>query len=254
MPTLVVGSHALVRHVPGIRVPRDVDTFSDHPEPEWDNYWNPGFGDWLSGFRVASLDELYTIKVSHAYWQLPNNSWEKHMYDTVRLKQVGARLDPDLHAMLYSVWEKDHGRKIVNLQQDKSDFFSDAVRRIYDHDSIHYSVAYGDRPIYEDVFVQDANIAMDMSAIKAMPFDMQVRLYREEIYATALERWVIPSGYRISPRLAYHWAAAKTITSLTKGWSATFLVDNYETFRDPDMDYVAHHISKAHHLIRLEDQ
>lgn len=251
MPTLVVGSHALNRLIPGIRDPKDIDTFSDNPDPEWDNYWDDSF-DWFTGFRFATLDELYTIKCSHAYWDLPNNSWDKHMYDVVELKRAGATLDTDLHDRLYSVWKNDHGHKRVNLNQSKDAFFTDAVTRIYDHDSIHYSVAYGDRPLYESVIPQGEEIAMDMAAIKALDHDTCVRLYREEVYATALERWVIPSGYRISPRKAYAWALKKTIVSLTKGWSARFIVDNYEEFMVPDMKYVDHHKSKAHHLIRLE--
>lgn len=258
MPTLIIGSTAMAEYLPGRREPKDLDVFSD--SPIWraagtDPFWHDDFYFWLDDAwpsRYATLDELYTIKVSHAYWELPNGSWDKHMSDIVALKNAGAQLDLALHDLLYSVWEEKHGRKRVNLKMTKDDFFSDAVTRIYDHDSIHDSVAYGDVPVYDSMLVDGKTVAMDMAAIKALPFDRQVMLYREEIYATALERWVIPSGYKISPRKAYAWAARKTIVSLTKGWSARFLVENYEIFRKPDMDYVAHHKSKAHKLVRLE--
>jgi hypothetical protein len=241
------------RYIPD-RTVNDVDTFSDVPETSDDAFWHDSFYGWLgtSGIRYATLDELYTIKASHAYWSLPNGSWNKHMNDMILLKRAGAILHLPLHDLLYSVWVEKHGAKRVNLNMDRADFFDDAVTRIYDHDSIHYSVAYGDRPLYEGVFDQGANIKMDMAAIKALPFETQIRLYREEIYATALERYVIPSGYKISPRKAYAWALQKTIVSLTKGWSARFIVDNYETFIKPDMNYVAWHRSKAHELIRLD--
>lgn len=258
MPTLVIGSTAMRVHVPGWREPKDHDAFSDYDglvKTDSDLFWDNSFYEWLGygdNTRIATLDELYTIKVSHSYWELPNGSWNKHMADIVALKRAGAVLDPDLHAMLYSVWQNKHGRKRVNLNMDKSEFFADAVKRIYDHDSIHESVAYGARPIYDTVLVPGQTIAMDMSAIKSLDFETQVRLYREEIYVTALERWVIPSDYTFSPRKAYAWALKKTIVSLTKGWSATFIVDNYEIFRTPDMDYVAHHLSKSDKLIRLE--
>jgi hypothetical protein len=240
------------RLVPGSRLPKDTDVFSDNPAPSWDSFWHPKFEGWFQGFRSATLDELYTIKVSHSYWSLPNGSWNKHMSDIVVLKRAGATLDLDLHDLLYSVWEEKHGKKRVNLNMDKQAFFSDAVTRIYDHDSIHESVAYGEHPMYDSMLAGGQQIKMDMTVIKAMSFEDQVKLYREEIYATALERWVIPSEYRISPRRAYAMATQKTITSLTKGWSARFLVENYETFRIPDMDYVQHHKSKAHKLVRLE--
>lgn len=257
MPTLVIGSTAAKRHIPDWREPKDLDVFSsENLVDKCDKFWHPSFYDafsWQSGScRTATLDELYTIKVSHSYWVLKNGSWDKHMADIVALKQHGAQLDEGLHKTLYKVWEGLHGKKKVNLQMDKQSFFTDAVRRIYDHDSIHYSVAYGDKPIYESCFKDGQEIEMDMSKIKALPFDQQVKLFREEIYATALERWVIPSEYTFSPRKAYAWALRKTITSLTKGWSALFLVTNYGILRLPDHDYVAWHRSKADQLILLE--
>jgi len=256
MPTLIIGSTAMARLLDECRSPKDLDTFSDEPLPGDDAFWHDSFYPWLTDAwgrgRYATLDELYTIKVSHSYWELPNGSWDKHMSDIVALKNAGAKLDLDLHDLLYSVWEEKHGRKRVNLNMDKEAFFADAVKRIYDHDSIHESVAYGDQPMYDLLLSEGETIAMNMAAIKAMSFEDQIKLYREEIYATALERWVIPSDYTISPRLAYAWATRKTIVSLTKGWSARLLVENYELIRKPDMDYVAHHKSKAHKLVRLE--
>lgn len=264
MTTLIIGSTAMAKYLPS-RKPKDLDLFTPLSASEIksslgadlkvDIFWHPSFEEWLTLEHsiFATLDELYTIKVSHSYWVLENGSWDKHMYDIVELKKAGARLIPDLHKLLYKVWEEKHGKKKVSLQQDKESFFTDAVHRIYDHDSVHLSVAYGNRPLYESVFKDGQNIEMDMNKVKALPFEECVRLYREEIYATALERWVIPSNYRYSPRRAYAKALQKTIASLTKGWSATMLVDHYEIFRDPDMDYVAHHKSKSDQLIKLEN-
>lgn len=261
MRALIIGSIAARLYVPEYREPKDIDLFADDPNPmtefngqKVEVFWHSSFEEWLpeGTARFATLDELYTIKVSHSSWDLGFGSWEKHMNDVVTLKNAGALLEPELYKLLYKVWEEKHGKKVVNLNQDKEEFFSDAVRRKYDHDSIHYSVAYEDRPIYESVFTPGATIQMDMAAIKALSFDQQVRLYREEIYATALERWVIPSDYKASPRRAYAMAVKKTVTSLTKGWSSRFIIENYETFRVPDMDYVKHHLSKKDQLIPLE--
>lgn len=251
---LVIGSTAAQTHIPAWREPKDLDVVSPSPAPGEDAIWYPEFSDWITPGtdRVATLDELYTIKVSHSYWELPNGSWNKHMNDIVAMQNAGATLDMDLHKLLYSCWEQSLGKKKMSLNQDASDFFADAVPRIYDHDSIHYSVAYGEIPLYETVMKDGQNVMMDMGKVWALPYDQQIALFREEIYATALERWVIPQNYLYSPRRAYALALKKTITSLTKGRSARFIVLNYETFRDPDMDYVAHHKSKIDKLIPLE--
>lgn len=258
MRRLIIGSVAARLYIPYYRVPKDFDLFSpddlNHQTLNVETFWHPSFEEWIpeGTNRAATLDELYTIKVSHSAWDLGYGSWEKHIHDAMTFKAAGARLDGLKYRSLYKVWEEKHGKKRVNLNMDKEDFFDDAVKRKYDHDSIHYSVAYGDRPLYESVHVPGANIAMDMAAIKALPFEQQVRLYREEIYATALERWVIPSDYRVSPKLAYHRAVKKTITSLTKGWSSQFIIENYDTFRLPDINYVAHHLSRKDRLIEIE--
>ena len=257
MQRLIVGSVAANMHITDWRQPKDTDIYA--PENDFnytypvDRYWHASFEDWIppGTNRIATLDELYTMKVSHSYWALPNGSWTKHISDTVKLKNAGATLDMSLHKLLYAVWESLHGKKIISLDQEAKDFFSDAVRRIYDHDSIHYSVAYGDKPLYEDFL--DGTVYMDMQKVWAAPYETQIRLFREEVYATALERWVIPSNYKISPRLAYARALQKTITNLTKGRSARFLVLNYVNLRDPDFDYVKRHLDNKHKLIRLEE-
>lgn len=254
MTILVVGSEA-ARYQFGNewpRVPKDFDVFTDEPEAfaNADVYWAPEFRQLFGNdARHATVAELYTIKVSHQYWSLKNGSWWKHAQDIVWLKEHGARLIPSMHDVLYRVWERDYGKKIIDLNMDKADFFDDAVPRKWDHDSVHYSVAYGDYPLYEDFLKDGEEIAMDMKKVWSAPFDTQVKLFREEIYATALERTLIPRDYKFSPRRAYAMALQKTITNLTKGRSATFLVDNLDTFMQPDVDYVKRHKERAHMLV-----
>ena len=254
MPTLVVGSTAMARLLPGTRYPKDVDVFSDNPNtPEWDSFWHESLHEWIGDdtFRFATLDELYTIKVSHAQWELSNNTWEKHVYDIVQLKRAGAVLDSNLHKLLYSVWEETHGVKVMDLAQDKSEFFDDAVRRTYDHDSLHDSVAYGERPIYTEVLKDGAEVDIDMKKLKALPLERFVDLIKEEIFVTALERVVVPKDYDVSPGAAYWWAFRRTATSLTKGWTARTILDNAELFLTPGSDYIQRHKSKSHKLVRV---
>lgn len=254
MPTLVIGSTAMARFVSGARYPKDTDVFSDDPaDPDWDCFWHESFREWVGeyAFRFATLDELYTIKVSHAQWDLKNDSWNKHVYDIVQLKRVGAKLDMGLHKLLYKVWEETHGVKIMDLNQDKSEFFDDAVRRTYDHDSLHDSVAFDEFPIYTEVLKDGAEVDIDMRKMRALPLERFVDLIKEEVFVTALERIVVPRNYRVSPKAAYWWALRRTATSLTKGWTARTIMDNIELFLEPGSDYIGRHKAKADKLIRL---
>lgn len=260
--SLLIGSHAAETH--GIelgRIPKDVDVFSNHDL--WRNlenadvFWDDRLHAYLDkvgeGMRIATLDELYTIKVSHSYWELKNGSWWKHIKDQRLLKEAGATLIDEFHDILYKIWEDRYGKKRVNLDMSAATFFKDAVKRIYDHDSIHYSVAYGDTPMYEAVLKDGSDVLVDSKKLWQMSDEDRDKLFLEEIYATALERIIIPSEYRASPRAAYAWALTRTITSLTKGKSAKYLSTNIERFfRMPD-DYVQRHKDKKHLLIELKE-
>ncbi|WP_367137959.1 hypothetical protein [Saccharothrix sp. HUAS TT1] len=253
---LVVGSTAMNGLGLAHRQARDLDVLTPRQEAGADTYWHPRLEEWIEPGtdRAADLDELYTLKVSHSYWELKNGSWAKHVFDAVQLKKAGAAVVQPLHDLLYSVWEERHGKKQVDLSQESDEFFADAVNRKYDHDSIHASVAYGKEPMYVRILKEGHSVAVDMLKLKALSFEDKVQLFREEVYATALERLVIPSDYRHSLRTAYDWALRRTITSLTKGWSAQFLVENYDTFRKPDVDYVARHLANHDKLIPLEEK
>lgn len=257
MRHLIVGSKALYRYM-NLRKPKDWDWFGDegYSIPNgWkgDRFWHESFAEWIpeGTHRTASMDELYTIKLSHSHWELPNGSWSKHIYDLIQLQNAGAKLDFELYWLLYKVWEEKHGKKVMKLDQDKTEFFDDAVRRVYDHDSLHESVAFGDRPIYEGILRDGATVDIDPNKLWALPHAEIVRLFVEEICVTALERILIPRDYKASPGAAYLWALRRTITSLTKGKSSRFILQNIQEFMKPDPDYVKRHLAKADRLVRL---
>lgn len=258
MRSLIVGSHALKALGVCNREPKDLDIWTDdfvhHQGEGRDLLWNNAFSEFIPESvdpTYPTLDQMYTIKLSHSHWELPNGSWNKHVYDMLKLQDAGAKLDMGLYNILYKVWEQMHGKKVMNLDQDKSDFFDDAVRRTYDHDSLHESVAFGDRPIYEEILKDGASVDIDASKLWGLPHQRVVQLFVEEICVTALERKVIPSNYTCSPGAAYLWALRRTITSLTKGKSSRFILENFREFMKPDPSYVQRHLSKADRLVKL---
>jgi hypothetical protein len=249
-----------------VREPKDRDYFvsSTLHSGTWkpvdvsgDLFSHPDLDDWIgSGGRWATPDELYTVKVSHAHWDLRNGTWGKHMADILFLQEMNCNLIPDLYSTLYKVWEGKHGKKKMTFSES-DEFFADAVVRKYDHDSLHESVAYGDHALYSDYLLPGRTVALDMASVWASEYDTIVQLFREEIYATALERWMVPYEYRTSPGSAYHWSLRRTITSLTKGKSSLWLIENFKDFRSvrdpysPEENYVQRHLRKADKLIAL---
>lgn len=250
---MIIGSTAMRFHYPDFRrEPKDLDTLSRHPNAMTDNFWHASFPLLWDRDTYATPSQLYTIKVSHAFWDLRNGSWEKHMNDILFLKSKGdAFFLQDMYDILYPVWLEKHGQKRANLNMTKDEFFADAVNRKYDHDSLHISTAYGERPMYERVLKEGSEVLTEWSKFDSLSYEDKCRLIREEVYATALERWLIPNDYCGSPRAAYAKAMKKTITSLMKGKWALWIVMHYEDLYMPDMDYVSMHHSKSDSLILL---
>jgi len=248
---MLIGSSAMKIWFPEFREPKDKDYFNPAPIEGGDVFWHESFPEkYWAGTWTATPNLLYTIKVSHCFWSL-HGTWSKHMNDIIFLQRNGAVFNRAMYDILYPVWEEKHGKKRVNLNMTSDDFFNEHVDRKYDHDSLHESVAYNDRPMYEKINKDGAEVAVDMKKFWLLDYDEQLKMVREEVYATALERWVIPSDYTCSPRGAYAKAMQKTLTSLTKGQFALFIALNYNNLYAPDVDYVQVHKNNAHRLRRL---
>lgn len=255
---ILIGSKALASYPQfSDRKVKDVDYFTDHKMEE--KGVEPFFHFNILNYfedqeRTATLEELYTIKLSHIFWDLKNNSWDKHAYDIMRFQDEGIEYIPHLYKILYKTWEEVHGKKKANLSQMADSFFKDAVKRIYVHDSIHASVAYYDAPLYERILMDGEEVKVDKSKFDAMSHEDKIKLAREEVYATALERLIVPSDYKYSPRRAYSWALRRTITSLARGWFALFMAENLRELWKPDVDYVQVHKDNKDKLILLENE
>jgi len=259
---VLVGSTAMAHHLPQTREPKDIDYLLVNPTAEElaedkqrgiDSFTHPALAEWDWSGEVASLDELFTLKVSHSFWELKNGSWDKHMFDIVKMQEAGAQFLPELHAILYPIWVETHGKKKANLELSPDEFFNPNVNRTYEHDTIHASVAYRENgvPLFNEILRDGHQVAVDRSKFEAMSEETKHQLVREEVYATALERRIIPSDYTVNPRVAYSYALRKTITSYTKGWFPLYIVLNYGELRKPDVNFVERHHQNADRLVKL---
>lgn len=259
----LIGSTAAKHHFLDFREPNDRDYQSDKPIRRWeiamadndraDIFVDERLSEW-PWRGVATPEELYTMKVSHAFWEINGpGQWNKHMADVVFFQRHNVAFIRELYDILRPIWADRYRRNPTNLNQSAGSFFADAVKRKYDHDSVHASIAYNDHPLYEDILKPGEEVAVDSSKFWAMDFDTQCQLVREEVYATALERILIPNEYKGSPMAAYAWALRRTITSLFKGDWALWTVLNYDTLSKPDCDYRARHLANVDKLILLEN-
>lgn len=188
----------------------------------------------------ATPDAIYTIKCSHAIYDI---KWSKHKLDILHLKWNGCKIIPELYEALKLHWKEVHGNKdFLSLDKTKEQFFTDNVSYLHDHDFLHELVAYPNKPMYSNCLKEGHQVYIDRDKFKAMPFENQIRMFREEITVIAAERWLIPEKWRgkISWYQAYMLSLQKTVVSLTKGDYSYFLVDNLEHFIKPDYKMFEH--------------
>lgn len=263
MSKVLIGSYALSQYFPDEVTPNDRDFFISEPDEKvceklcktalkTESFYHPELFKW-EWKDIATIDELYTIKVSHSFWALKNNSWKKHMYYILFLQSKGAKLIPELYETLYSIWEDTYGKKKANLESSPEEFFNKHVQRKYDHDSIHASVAYFEEPLFNKILRDNSEVAVSKKKFDNLSYDMKLKLVREEVYATALERRGVPSDYKENYRKAYDYALCQTITSFTKGWFPLFIVDNYQELFKPDHNFYQTHLNNSDKLIKIEE-
>lgn len=213
-------------------------------------------GGWHWGNPIATPDELYTLKLSHMFWEVNGSTqnWNKHAYDAIFLSRKGAKFLPELYEILYPIWKEVHGGRKAKLRAaSKEGFFKDAVVRKYDHDSLHRSVAYLHQPIYEMILKDGSEVDCSWDKFQSLPHHAKIKLCREEIYVTALERILVPNDLVGDARRAYHWSLRRVLTSLFTGKWALFVALNLDELLIPNVDYRALHRSNADKLILMED-
>lgn len=185
--------------------------------------------DYLWEDQVLCLDAQYTLRLSHMAWDI---KWEKHKRYALMLYRAGASVIPELYGKLKTHWESVNGSKdFLSLKQDKKEFFNDHVDYIYDHDYLHELVAYPREPMYRRCLKGGEQVLIDKGKFDRLPFQQQLQMFREEITVICAERWMIPKGYSFNQ--AWNWALKKTVTSLTKGWAADFIIHNLWHFERP---------------------
>lgn len=259
---IITGSTAVKYHLPSSREPKDLDVFYTEGQK---------IGEGVDGILVskevyeavpfveynnqkfATLDTIYTIKLSHLTWN--KVGWEKHKSDVLFLKKVvGCKVIRPLWELLLEFWSKTEGNKeFLSLKQSKDDFFTDNVEYKYDHDYLHELVSSPYEPVYKSLLKEGEEVLIDKSKFLKLDKKGMVKLFREEITTIALERWYLTDYWfdrNITFEKSYSLALEKTILNLTKGWATEFIVMNLEEFVKPDKE-VAKKVLK---LLKLEEK
>lgn len=243
----IIGSVATKHWIPEYREPKDLDVLTpveNHKSFTYDTTlriepaWYGDSSQWIldnTEGEYASLETLYTIKAAQLKFDV---FWDKTASDVIFFQKRGIKLNEELFKMCLKDFTQRHGKRWAKLKgKDSTTFFEDAVKRKYVHDTIHDAVAYYDSPLYEHILTGEG-VQCSKEQFDALTHDDQIKLAKEEIFVTALERFLIPQEFKESSKLAYWRSLKKFVTTMSSGWMSKFLIDNFNELSYNTDDYV----------------
>jgi hypothetical protein len=246
---LIFGSTAMKHWFPEFREPSDLDLIKKGglSTKLEQHYWIDSFDYILeNNIDLEYVDPhfLLAIKASHFGWDI---HWSKTMNDILFLKERGYSVDPALYKMLVKDWTVVHGKKWGSLEKaDSTTFFEDAVPRKYVHDSIHEAVAVGSEPLYFKILKDDSGVVgCSKEKFDSLTEKEKENLVREEVWVTALERYLVPADFKCSTSLSYFKSLKKLATTMSSGWFKQWIISNFDLlYVNNNVDWVNQFKSK----------
>lgn len=195
---ILIGSKAIKVHFPDFpREPGDVDFATDEyifptgkteNGQRWEYYPIPPIleANRFSSSSLATRNQLYTLKVSHAFW---NIHWDKTMFDIVWLQKNGCELDMKLFWKLYRHWTAQHGvMPRANLDMPVDEFFDNGIMDGHAHDGYHFKIK--NPPTYTKILIDPKGVAVSEDGFFELSHEDKLEIVREECYVMAYERGV----------------------------------------------------------------
>lgn len=258
---VIIGSTAAKKHFPNFRGAKDLDVL-ERPEKQLAlkesykgerrmecYYYGPSTDYLLDRYEEGSHlfpCALYTLKVAHFKFDV---HWEKTASDIIFFQREGVKLDETLYKLAFADFKALYGKRWASLKgKDSKTFFQDAVKRKYVHDSVHEILAYYERPLYERILTGEG-VQCSREKFEALSYEDRLKLAKEEIFVTAVERFLEPSDFKFSAHRAYWLSLKKFIISMSSGFMARFLIDNFEKLAKNNDDYVSKFKQNKHKLI-----
>jgi hypothetical protein len=189
---------------------------------------------------IAPLAMLYSMKRAHRH---SPRMFEKHVGDYRLLQGLFTEdIFSKITKMRYDETVAREKLRTPSLNKGAKDFFDDKVsNRTFIHDQIHEVMAFGPRPMFEQIKIDADKVACSREKFEGLTFMNRIRCVQEEAYVIALERAMIPmlfEGEKIAKAFeAYKWAVMRICTTLCSGWFREFALDNYHTvmsYYDPN--------------------
>lgn len=181
---------------------------------------------------VPSIDDLYALKKSHRF--LRNSPhFQKTRQDLLRMeRELNASVPDYLAGWLKRREAETYSYGHPKLNQGKGSFFSgDGIDYVYDHDTIHKSMAIGRVPAYTLFQRLGSEVAVDRDRWDELTEHQRLCSVVEESYVLAIERSQVPFP-NTAPERSFRIALMKVCTSITSGWWREYAYTHYDAAVD----------------------
>lgn len=211
------GSRLIKQYFSDFREPNDTDWVTNDKSElktstrQEEYYYIPNSPD-----REMTPDELYTVKVSHAIYDI---HWRKTMSDIRFLQMKGCKVIPEMLKELREYWVEVHGEQHrTDFEVEPGDFFEDRVQRKINHDDLHKLL--NPNPTYQKMIVD--GVTPDPYKFSQLSEQDKKELMYEEAFVLAIERFSNNPN-----KLAYNKAQQALVTRLHPVWLADFVIENW---------------------------
>lgn len=245
---MVIGSTATKHWFPDFpREPKDIDiiknmyikSYTSDKKIEWlenkvlENYFT-------KPIEVITPNELYTLKISHVFWDLENNSWDKHIWDIQFLKEKGCKIILPLFYKLYDYWNEVHGknkRSVLNMSAEK--FFDNVVNFPIEHDYLHTLLIQHpyfkgqELPTYTKILKDGAEVDVSEEKFNLLTEQEKFNLVFEEVAVMGIERYG-----EMYYKKGYNRMLKKFILNHAPVWEAIWIVMNHKELSNCPFDFL----------------
>ena len=211
------GSNLIKKYFNDFRVPNDIDWVTNDiselkkSTKDEEYYFIP-----FSPDREMTADEMYTVKVSHAIYDI---HWKKTMSDIRFLQIKGCKVIPDLLNQLREYWIEVHGeQKRTDFEVLPGKFFEDRLKRKFDHDDLHKMI--NPNPTFLKII--DVGVTPNPEKFELITQDEKKELMFEEAFVISIERFLNQPD-----KIAYNKAQQNLVTRLHPIWLADFVIENW---------------------------
>lgn len=198
--------------------------------------------------RIASLASLALIK--RVYLYMPQ-TWHRHIHDYHRIiARIGREPGTDAEKQAYATLRAcvlarlDAEPAGWTMRVSNEAFFGNFKYpwlRVFEHDDLHRATCYGEAPLYRKIKDDPSLAYVPFSGFKQLSHPDCIRLVREECYALALERVLIPAqdiGVSYDENRAFQHALRRICTTLARGWFRDFAIDHYPEISQYDRPFL----------------